>query len=108
MDPQTINIGKDFHPAPAGRTPDDGPYSGEAFRKRMLLPALGNSSVVVVELGDLEGYGSSFLEEAFGGIVRDGKFTAHQLHDKLRLQSKNDPSVVAEIWSYIDEAKPTR
>ncbi|MGH7012560.1 MAG: STAS-like domain-containing protein [Stellaceae bacterium] len=106
MDARTISVGKDFNPAPAGRSFDDGPFSGEAFRKRVLIPALENANVVVVQLDDTEGYGSSFLEEAFGGLVRDGKFTAQQLHNKLRLQSDEDPSLVQEIWSYIDRAKP--
>jgi len=108
MSLRTINVGKDFHRAPAGRSFDDGPYSGEAFRKRVLIPALEGPDVVVVELDDTEGYGSSFLEEAFGGLVREGRFTADQLKMKLRVTSSEDPSLIEEIWTYIREARPKR
>lgn len=108
MDKKIINIGKDFHKAPAGRSVEDGPYSGEAFRKRLLIPALREARIVVVELDDTEGYGSSFLEEAFGGIVRDGVFTVRQLREKLQLVSDEDETLPGEIWSYIDQAVPPR
>ena len=70
-----ISIANDFSPVPAGRSQKDGPNSGERFRGQLLLPSL-NSGATCVKL-DAEGYGSSFLEEAFGGLVRVG--LSHEL-----------------------------
>ncbi|MNG10228.1 hypothetical protein D3C84_936860 [compost metagenome] len=50
------------------------------------------------------GYGSSFLEEAFGGLVRVKKFSKETLHKKLKFSYKEDPVVIDEIWHYIDSA----
>ena len=100
---RTIKMGRDFSPCPGGRSRDDGPWCAEAFREDTLRPALAEEDVVVLHLDCAEGYGSSFLSEAFGGLVRSGDFTAEQLHRKLRLES-HDAILVREIWSYIDDA----
>jgi hypothetical protein len=64
----------DFTKFPGGRWKKDGSYSGEEFRERFLKPELlaarAAKDTVVVSLDGVAGYGSSFLEEVFGGIVR--------------------------------------
>ena len=103
---KTINIGKEFSDTPLGRYPTDSPVSGERFREEFLLPALKEHPEVAVEIDDAEGYGSSFLDEAFGGLVLKGYFSAQQLHTKLKIES-NDPDYALYrglIWKYIDEA----
>lgn len=97
----TIEIAKDFSTEPGGRFLTDGPASGQRFRDEMLSPALSEGEHVLVVLDGVEGYGSSFLEEAFGGLVRLGHSKA-ALHDRLHLKS-DDQSYVDEIWSYIDD-----
>lgn len=72
MSQTTIDIGLDFSKVPAGRHPEDGDFSGEAFRNKILKPALEKYERVEVVLDNTEGFGSSFLEEAFGGLVRLG------------------------------------
>ena len=67
---KTISIARDFSPTPGGRLSRDGPFSGEAFRKRFLEPSVDQGEVVVVELDNVAGLPSSFLEEAFGGLFR--------------------------------------
>jgi hypothetical protein len=71
-----IIIATDFSKYPGPRYEDDGPNSGEEFRKRVLVPALQSvrerGGIVTVVLDGVAGYGSSFLEEAFGGLVRSG------------------------------------
>jgi len=100
MSIKVISVAKDFSRFPAGRHRDDGPYSGELFRDNTLCPALAQGTKVVVDLDGTLGYGSSFLEEAFGGLVREGKMTKEVLHKKLELKS-SDSSLPMEIWSYI-------
>ncbi len=72
MSQKTIDIGLDFSKVPAGRHPEDGDFSGETFREQLLKPALEKYDRVEVVLDNTEGFGSSFLEEAFGGLVRLG------------------------------------
>lgn len=65
-----VSIAKDFSRYPAGRTDSDGPYNGQKFRRKFLVEPLKKGRQVTVVLDDASGYGSSFLEEAFGGLVR--------------------------------------
>ncbi|HGM6931351.1 TPA: STAS-like domain-containing protein [Stenotrophomonas maltophilia] len=102
---KTIDIAKDFSPVPAGRHVSDGDYSGEFFRTSILRPALDEFSSVEVILDNTEGFGSSFLEEAFGGLVRDG-LSAQYLKDHLVLIG-NSPAgrrYKSRIWQYISDA----
>ncbi len=55
---------------------------------------------LVIELDGVRGYGSSFLEEAFGGLVRKG-FDPNQVKDSFRLVS-GDLSLIEEIFDYIE------
>lgn len=102
-----INIAKDFTPNPIGRTPDDGEYSGEAFRENFLVPALnGSDEIIEICLDDVNTIGSSFLDEAFAGLVRIG-FTSNELQSRLQFIHAEQfmKFYVERIWQYIqDEA----
>ena len=98
-----IRIAKEFSRVPAGRYRNDGPRSGEEFREEYLVPALKKNDKVVVYLDEVEGYGSSFLEEAFGGLVRVDGFTGESLHRLLTLETIDD-AWKSEIWRYIDQS----
>lgn len=89
-----LNIGKDYSINPSGRFPSDGPNSGERFREEYLLPALaslqeGEKLRVVLDDG-VKGYGSSFLSEGFGGVVRDKHFRASELLSMLEFFYENN------------------
>ena len=83
---------KDYAVAPGGRYRKDGPFSGEAFRDDVLVPELlaaaGKNEQVIVELDGVAGYGSSFLEEVFGGLVRRGVMTQKDIGRVLRVLAK--------------------
>lgn len=105
-----INIRKDFSRYPAGRYLADGPYNGEKFREKFLIPALSEAinqdEKVKVELDGVRGYNSSFLEEAFGGLVRSEKFASTKnLPEKFEFIS-TDKSLIEEIRGYMEEAVP--
>lgn len=104
----TIRVAKDF-PNPGGRFRVMGPESGEEFRDRLAakLRESGNEPVAVI-LDGVEGYGSSFLEEAFGGLIRLKLFSVEELRRRLKIvaQSPEFKIYVPEVWQYIeDEAK---
>lgn len=104
---QTINVATQFSKYPGGRFYTDGEFSGERFRDEILLPALQGSETVIVQLDGTLGYGSSFLEEAFGGLVRKYGFSVDQLSKQLSLETKND-TLKYTITSYMREAKPDK
>lgn len=99
---KTIDISKQFSRYPAGRYTDDGPFSGEKFRDELLIPAFASGEKVKIILDGARGYGSSFLEEAFGGMVRKG-FSANDILQRIIIVSK-DPTLSMEIKDYIENA----
>lgn len=101
-----INIANDYSAEPFGRYPTDGDANGTRFREELLKPSLLAHDRVTVIFDGAEGYGSSFLEESFGGLVRREGFRSSDLHERLRLVSEDDPSLIDEVWEYIDSAKP--
>jgi len=103
-----ISIAKDFSEVPAGRFVADGEFSGERFRNEFLRPALvaaAPGEKLEIDIDGTAGYGSSFLEEVFGGLVRSG-FSAEDLHRRVTIVSQ-DPAFSmyrTAIWRYIDRA----
>lgn len=95
-----ISVRKDYSRFPAGRFRSDGPYSGEQFREEVLEPKLRAGDSVEIDLDGVPGYGSSFLDEAFGGLVRKGVLKPSEVNDRLRLKA-TDPSLVSEILEYM-------
>ena len=102
MKSTVISVAKDFSPSPAGRYAEDGPYPGAVFRDKFLVPALQGEGRVVVNLDGTSGFGSSFLEEAFGGLVRKG-FTPLVLRERLAVESARQ-SYAVRVWQYIETA----
>jgi hypothetical protein len=98
MERKMISIAKDFSRSPAGRFISDGPNSGERFRRDFLIPGLEKDQYLTIELDGTRGMGSSFLEEAFGGLIRLG-YDAKFLEDHIRLVTV-DPSLDTEIKGY--------
>jgi hypothetical protein len=77
--------------------------SGEAFREIHLEPALREGKQISVELDGTIGYGSSFLEEAFGGLVRSLRLQPKVLQSRLQIKTE-DQALLDEVNSYIEEA----
>jgi hypothetical protein len=104
MSTSTINVAQDFSKYPGGRYLTDGEFSGERFRHEMLAPALRQHEAVTVELDGTLGYGSGFLEEAFGGLVREAGMDKARLGESLKLETGNE-TLRCTILTYIREAK---
>ena len=107
-----IALAEDFSSFPAGRRhPADGPATGERFRKEHLVPApgrLGEAERLEVSLDGVEGRGSSFLDEAFGGLVRNEGFSRAFLEERLRVTTTEPDmeDVVLLARRRMDEAEP--
>ena len=101
---RSIVVARDFSRSPGGRTVDDGPYSGERFREELLVPALkAGSDDVEVDLRGALTFGSSFLDEAFGGLVRKHRFSPALLRKRMHIRSDLE-LYVSKIWSYVEDA----
>ena len=90
---KTITIADDFSKFPAGRFREDGEASGAAFRDDLLAAALQDAEKVEVVFDGVAGFGSSFLEEAFGGLVRECHLDRTFLDEHLHLRA-DDPDLV--------------
>jgi ERCC4-type nuclease len=104
-----ISIAKEFSDVPSGRYYADGEWTGEKFRTEYLAPKLKKADrqhPVIVNINDTEGYGSSFLEEAFGGLVRKENFSQDELNKILKIEANDTYRIYKEIiLEYIAEAK---
>ena len=108
---KTIRIA-DYARSPGGRYISDGPYSGEWFREEVLRPALAEAirtgERLEVELDGTSGYGSSFLEEAFGGLVRKRAIAPDVIRQFLVITAKRPVYAPyrALAQRYINSARP--
>jgi hypothetical protein len=93
----------EFSKFPGPRYIKLGPHSGELFRESVLIPAIKEDSEVSVNLDNVFGYGSSFLEEAFGGLVRSEVDLKKIDFLMNHIISNDDPSLRDEIIEYITD-----
>ena len=100
-----ISIAKEFSITPGARFRADGPYSGEEFREDFLEGPMRDTKIrkIVIVLDGTEGYATSFLEEAFGGLAR--LFDEARCLEKLEFISTEDPLQIEEIKGYIRDGK---
>ena len=98
-----------FTATPGPRYRHEGDWSGQQFREEYLEPhyleAREAGKQLVVDLDGTEGYASSFLEEAFGGLAR-----LHSIDEVLatiQIQSSSPRKWYKEevLEEYIPEAR---
>jgi STAS-like domain of unknown function (DUF4325) len=101
----TINIAEEYTTTPGARYERDGEFSGEEFRRKFLERHFQDKFAeykVRVILDGVEGYATSFLEEAFGGLAR--KYGIANCMNRLEFISEEDGLLIDEIKGYIEEA----
>lgn len=98
---------KDFSVTPGVRTPDEGPFSGEIYRTKIVEPrfteAISNGEKIKIILDGTLGYATSFLEEVFGGLVRT--FGFELVKNNLEIVSDQRPFYLDDIDEYMNDAK---
>lgn len=103
-----LNIAKDFSRIPGARKPQEGSFSGQEFRNNFLVPkireALSNKCKLIVILDGTAGLGTSFLEESFGGLIREDDFQYSILKNILQFISDEDEEYIEEIEEYMSAA----
>lgn len=103
-----LKVATDFSRTPGPRRRKEGKHSGEEFREELLAPAaksaIESGEDLVVDLDDTAGYGTSFLEEAFGGLVRNDGVSLAALLRVLKVVSEQEPDLLLEVDEYLTEA----
>ncbi len=104
MAEKIIKISTDYTENPGGREKKEGPFSGEDFRKKFLEPFFNSrkkDETLIIDLDGLNGYPSSFFEEAFGGIAR--LFSSETVLQSIRFVCNDNPMVIDDMISYINQ-----
>lgn len=108
MEQLEIRIAKDFSKTPGARLMASGDYSAELFRKTILFPkmkeAIEKNIPLVVYLDGVAGYAASFLEEAFGGLIRVHKIPYEKTQSLLKLVSKDCENWIEEAEGFMEDA----
>lgn len=101
-DNRTLSVAK-FTRFPGIELPADDGYTGDRFRKDVLIPAvkeLEEGQQIVVDLDGTVGYTSAFLREVFDPLAAETHLSPAQLLQKLTIRS-SDRSLIAEVQGYI-------
>mgnify|MGYP002336276351 CR=1 FL=1 len=102
-----IRVANEFSETPGPRSRDEGADSGQEFLETLLLPkyeeARRNKELLLIDLDGTEGYATSFLESAFGGLARIYK--PDEILRTLKFKSIEEPYLIGEITNYIREAR---
>lgn len=104
-----INICDEYTDAPGGRYESQGAFSGEDFRNKILKPrfieAANKNETLFIDFDGGYGYGSSFLEEAFGGLIRELKEENNLTYKKaleiIVMKSDDEPSLIERVEEYM-------
>lgn len=101
---KTISIAEDFTKYPGGRYRKFGKGSGEEFRD-FLIPYMDRKEPLTIVLDGTAGYSSSFLEEAFGGLVRLG-YPQASLRELIHFHASGAFKTYENmIWEFVDATK---
>lgn len=111
MEKVLYDVGNQFHHRPMGRKRTDGEFSGEVFREKVLYPFFNELSdkqankMLVLDFNSVSMAGSSFLEEAFGGLVRSGVKKDLILSHLIILVDRELKELIEDrIYEYIKRA----
>ena len=101
-----IKISEDFSKIPGARYRKDGEYSGQQFYEDILEPKYESlnqekGEKLEIDLDGTEGYATSFLDEAFGGLARE--YGKEKVIKSLVFISYEEPYLIDEIKSYMNE-----
>jgi|HubBroStandDraft_3_1064219.scaffolds.fasta_scaffold175707_1 hypothetical protein len=103
----TLSIAQEYTQLPGPRFKSQGPMSGEEFRESILEPrfkeAQNRGDVLMVDLDGGYGYGTSFLEESFGGLAR--VYGVDAVMKTLAFKSEEEPYLADDIKRYIRDCR---
>jgi hypothetical protein len=102
-----ISIAREFTETPGPRYIKEGDFSGELFLNKILRSAYQDAkaegATLRIDFDGTEGYATSFLESAFGGLARE--FQASEILTIVSFKSDDEPYLIKEVTKYIEEAR---
>jgi hypothetical protein len=106
-----ISLRDDFSTFPFGMLETDGEASGYFFRKNHLLPALNNSTeLILIDVTVQHGLGSSFLIGAFSYVISEinpitnKNYTFEEIQARVKfIDQEKSHSEIPDIWRYMKE-----
>ena len=103
-----IKVASDFSTTPGPRSPKEGGFSGYLFRTNVLAPAvkraISEDADIEINLDGTAGYGTSFLEESFGGLIRDEHLSYDDIVTRLTIISNEEEYLKDDILEYLKDA----
>jgi hypothetical protein len=97
----TYKFAEKFTTSPGGRFEARSEKSGEEFRKTVLQPLIEESDHVTLDLNGVFGFPPSFLDEAFGPLVK--KYGKGELEKRLTIQLTDDEVASRNIESIYEK-----
>lgn len=108
MEKIKISVLNDFSPTPGPRYINEGKFSGELFRQKVLFPkvseALEKNLHFEVVLDGTAGYGTSFLEESFGGLIRIHHLSYERILELMTIISNEEDYLIDDVNDYLNDA----
>jgi len=99
----------DFSTTPGPRYEHEGNFSGEIFRNVCLAPklkeAIDKNFTLFIDLDGTAGYGTSFLEESFGGLIRENGYIEQDILHNISLKSEEEEYLIEDINEYLKDAQ---
>ena len=106
---KTIKVKRDFSQTPGPRYIDEGEFSGELFRKDFLFKevsdAISQNYKLLIDLDGTAGYGTSFLEETFGGLIRENGLKYEDIVSHIEIKSVDEDYLIEDIQQYLKDAR---
>lgn len=103
-----INLAQIFSKFPGPRYISEGDNSGELFRTKFLLPeilkSIKDDYLIELNLDGTKGYGTSFIEEIFGGLIRENNIKYEDIKKRLKIISTEEDYLLEDIDQYLSEA----
>jgi hypothetical protein len=105
----SLVVAKEFTSTPGSRYKIEGDFSGELFRQSVLKPklkqAIDENAKLFIDLDGTAGYGTSFLEEAFGGLIRENGYDYQTIIDHIEFKSEEEEYLIEDIYEYLKDAQ---
>ncbi len=93
----------DYTDMPVGRDGNDGPKNGKDYLDNHVKKALEDHYKVVIDFNGTLGTTPSFLEEVFGGLIRDKIVKPNEYKARVEVIYRYQ-SVLNNIENYVAEA----
>lgn len=103
---KTINVANDFSIIPSGRQKSDGSATGQHFYEILVdaISKLENSERLAINFDGVLTAGSSFLDEAFAGLIRNKVMTQKEFHKTIVIIANEHPEIKEKISKYVKDA----